>query len=208
MTATRKLTLYGVLQESFKDSSPTSPIYFILSPGANVAADVDNLAIQMNMVKGETYFNVSMGQGQDKVAEELVDRGSREGWWIVLNNVHLMPRWLVTLEKLLEALVDPHEKFRLFLSSDQSKDIPIGTLSRCIKLTNEPPSGLKANLKRAFCSFSRDTIEDSESVTKAILFGLCHFHSVVVQRKKFKCKGYNMMYPFSLGEICTILQFA
>ena len=42
-----------------------------------------------------------------------------------------------------------HERFRVFLTSDPSNNIPIGILSRCIKLTNEPPAGLKANLKNA-----------------------------------------------------------
>jgi len=36
--------------------------------------------------------------------------------------------------------------FRLFLSAKPSNAIPIGILDRSIKLTNEPPSGLKANM--------------------------------------------------------------
>ena len=37
--------------------------------------------------------------------------------------------------------------FRLFLSTDPSLGIPIGLLERSIKLTNEPPQGLQANLR-------------------------------------------------------------
>ena len=33
---------------------------------------------------------------------------------------------------------------------------------RCIKLTNDPPSGLRANLKQAFASFSREEYGDLE----------------------------------------------
>lgn len=86
----------------------------------------------------------------------------RNGHWVILNNIHLMPSWLIELEKKLDefALEGSHEKFRLYLSSDPSPAIPIGVLSRCIKLTNEPPAGLKANLKRAFANFSRDYIEE------------------------------------------------
>jgi len=36
---------------------------------------------------------------------------------------------------------------------------------------------------------------------RAILFGLCHFHAVMIERKKFGPKGFNMMYPFSLGDL-------
>lgn len=96
----------------------------------------------------------------------------RNGHWVILNNIHLMPSWLIELEKKLDefALEGSHEKFRLYLSSDPSNAIPIGVLSRCIKLTNEPPAGLKANLKRAFANFSREYIEEV-SITSALVYG-------------------------------------
>ena len=96
-----------------------------------------------------------------------------------------------------------HKRFRLFLTSDPSKGIPEGILARCIKLTNEPPGGLKANLKRAFCYFSKEQIEEADSKTKCILFGLCVFHSVMMERKLYGPMGYNMMYPFSLATCAT-----
>jgi dynein heavy chain len=122
---------------------------------------------------------------------------------VILNNVHLMPVWCRELEKTLDdfAVEGSHTRFRLFLTSDPSKGIPEGILARCIKLTNEPPGGLKANLKRAFCYFSKDQIEEADSKTKCILFGLCVFHSVMMERKLYGPMGYNMMYPFSLGDL-------
>lgn len=56
-----------------------------------------------------------------------------------------MPRFLVELEKKLDvyAVEGSNANFRLYLSSDPSNDIPIGLLERAIKLTNEPPQGLK-----------------------------------------------------------------
>lgn len=95
----------------------------------------------------------------------------------------------------------PHENFRLFLSSDPSKGIPFGLLERSIKLTNEAPSGLKANLKRALSSFSRDDFEEMEPRTKGILFGLCHFHALMLERRKFGPMGFNMIYPFATGDL-------
>lgn len=53
-----------ILEESFLDSTTTTPIYFILSPGANVVGDLDKLADKYDFVKNESYHNVSMGQGQ------------------------------------------------------------------------------------------------------------------------------------------------
>jgi dynein heavy chain len=114
-----------------------------------------------------------------------------------------MPRWLIELEKRLDefALDVSNKKFRLFLSSDASPGIPIGLLNRCIKVTNEPPAGLKANIKRAFASLNKETFEDYDSKMKSILFGLCHFHAIMLERKQYGPMGFNMMYPFSIGDL-------
>ena len=171
-------TLNGleILDQALLDSTPKTPIYFILSPGANVVADLDNMAVKYGLQKGVSYHNVSMGQGQDIVAMSCLEAAHRNGHWVILNNVHLMPRWLIELEKKLDeyAAEGSHEKFRIFLTSDPSSSIPIGILNRCIKLTNEPPAGLKANLKRAWCFFSKEYIEDdinSGDVCGHFIFG-------------------------------------
>jgi len=193
----------AILDSCLTDSTPTVPIYFILSPGANVMGDLDTLAQKYGFVPGDTYHNVSMGQGQDVIAMRNLEMAHRNGHWVVLNNIHLMPRWLIELEKRLDefALEGSHKKFRLFLSSEPANSIPIGLLNRCIKLTNEPPAGLKANLKRAFASLNKDTFEECDSKMKSILFGLCHFHAVMVERKQYGPMGFNMMYPFSVGDL-------
>jgi len=129
--------------------------------------------------------------------------GHREGHWVMLQNIHLMPSFLVELEKKLDAFAaeGSNPSFRLFLSSDPSNNIPIGLLERAIKLTNEPPEGLKQNMKRAFTFFNQEEIDEKESKIRTILFALCYFHSVMIERKKFGPKGWNMMYPFSMGDL-------
>ena len=87
------------------------------------------------------------------------------------------------------------------MSSDPSTSIPIGLLERCIKLTNEPPEGLKQNMKRAFTFFNKEEIEEKDPKIKTILFALCYFHSVMLERRKFGPKGWNMRYPFSVGDL-------
>jgi dynein heavy chain len=192
-----------VMDASIGDSSPTTPLYFILSPGANVVAELDKLSVKHEYAMNVSYHNVSMGQGQDVVAMERLEQAHVDGHWVCLNNVHLMPSWLLVLERTLDAfaLEGSHERFRLFCTSDPSNGIPSGLLARSIKLTQAPPAGLKANLKRAFCCFPKDTVEDMDAKTKGILFGLCYFHAVMMERKPFGALGYNMNYPFSLGDL-------
>ena len=55
------------------------------------------------------------------------------------------------------------------LSSDPSDSIPISILDRAIKITSDPPSGLKANLKQAVACFSAELYEELESRIKGIL---------------------------------------
>lgn len=64
MTQNNPPPVVQILEESFLDSTTTTPIYFILSPGANVVGDLDKLADKYDFVKNESYHNVSMGQGQ------------------------------------------------------------------------------------------------------------------------------------------------
>jgi len=192
-----------ILAQSYEDSTPVVPIYFILSPGANVVADLDVIAKKYGMVPGATYNMVSMGQGQDVIADRFMEAAHREGHWVILCNIHLMISWLGKLEKILDdfAIAGSHEKFRMFFSSDPSNGIPIGILARCIKLTNEPPAGLKAKLKNAICFFPKELFEEADSKTKSILFGLCYYHGLMLERKAFGPLGYNMKYPFAIADL-------
>ena len=192
-----------VLASSYLESTPTVPIYFILSPGADPVKDVEGLARSQGIDPAKMLHTIALGQGQDVVAMNKLDIGHKDGHWVMLQNIHLMPRFLIELEKRLDhfAVEGSNPSFRLFVSSDPSNQIPIGLLERCIKLTNEPPEGLKQNMKRAFTFFNKEEIEEKDPKIKSILFALCYFHSVMLERRKFGPKGWNMRYPFSVGDL-------
>ncbi|PFH34573.1 dynein heavy chain family protein [Besnoitia besnoiti] len=197
------LSFKDILESSFKDSANTTPIFFILSPGADPVKEVEALGRKLGYTANFNFHNIAMGQGQDTVAMQKLDFAQKEGHWVMLQNIHLMPRWTVELEKKLDAFAaeGSHPNFRCFLSSDPCTYIPIGILERAIKLTNEPPQGLKANFKRAFAFFSRDDFDERDQKIRATLFGLCFFHAVMLERKKFGSRGWNMTYPFSIGDL-------
>ena len=126
----------GILDNTLGDANATTPIFFILSPGADVVGDVEALAQKYGFEKGTSYHNVAMGQGQDVIAMEVLELAHKQGHWVLLNNVHLMPRWLIELEKKLDAFAQEgsHERFRVFLTGEPSSGIPIGMLNRSIKV--------------------------------------------------------------------------
>jgi len=188
------------------------PIFFLLSPGVDPAADTRALGKTLGKTEDEGKFiGVSLGQGQEPVAEKALDHMYVEGGWVMLENIELVAAWLPKLEKKLESLeVGAHPEFRVFLSAMPSKDIPVPILQKSIKLTNEPPTGLKANLLRAYSLFDGSIWESSskQGEFKAIIFSLCFFHSVVCERRKFGPIGWNRSYPFNQGDLMVCIQVA
>ena len=197
-------------EESFKESSPATPIFFILSPGVDPLKDVEALGKKLGFTKAKDNFhNISLGQGQEVVAEEAMEVASKKGHWVVLENIHLVKLWLPSLEKEMEKQIEgAHQDYRLFLSSDpaptpESHIIPSNILESSIKITNEPPTGIYSNLHKALDNFNQDTMEmcSKETEFKSILFSLCYFHAVVAERRKFGAPGWNRVYPFNTGDL-------
>ena len=87
-----------------------------------------------------------------------------------------------------EAADRVHPDFRLWLTSMSVPFFPVAVLQRSIKLTNEPPRGLRANLRRLYQSMDGRLLEASSweaSVEyKRLLFGLAFFHAVALERRK------------------------
>jgi dynein heavy chain len=68
------------------------------------------------------------------------------------------------LELILEDISDHaegiHEDFRLFLTSKPADYFPVAILQNGIKLTTEPPRGIKANLKRSLNNLSDEFLDN------------------------------------------------
>lgn len=81
--------------------------------------------------------------------------------------------------------------------------IPEPILQSAIKVSNEAPQDLKANLIRAWRCFDQKRIDSSAKTNefKSILFGLCYFHSLVIGRKKFGPIGWSRIYNFNEGDL-------
>lgn len=71
--------------KSYEESGPETAIFFILSPGVDPLKDVEKVGNKLGFsVENENFHNISLGQGQEIVAENALDIASQNGHWIVL----------------------------------------------------------------------------------------------------------------------------
>jgi dynein heavy chain len=203
----------------FGHSSSTIPVVFILSKGADPMRDLEKLAHSYGLVENNKFKYLALGQGQATLAQQLLELGRTRGHWIVLQNCHLMPSWLKSLEKIIYDLKSTetqtsskttskiNENFRLWLTTDVTPDFPIGILQSSLKVVTEPPDGLKLNMKGSYSRVRNETLDDCpHRAFRSLVYVLSFFHAVVQERRKYGKLGWNVAYDFNESDYDTSLR--
>nr|XP_057927446.1 dynein axonemal heavy chain 10-like isoform X3 [Doryrhamphus excisus] len=189
----------------YEQSTQFSPIVFILSPGSDPGSDLMKLAERTGF--GGKFKFLAMGQGQEKVALHLLEVAAARGQWLMLQNCHLLVKWLKDLEKCLEMITKPHPHFRLWITTNPIDDFPIGILQKSLKVVTEPPNGLKLNMRATYSKISSDTMTGCpHSAFRSLVYVLAFFHAVVQERRKYGKIGWNVPYDFSESDFLVCLE--
>ena len=209
------------------ETGPSTPIFFILFPGYSPSKEIEALANKLGKTADNGQLTmISMGQGQEEGRRERAGQVHQERRVGVPGQRAPHAGVDPSLERKLEiAAESAHKDFRCFFSAEPingapfAKIVPESVLQTCIKISNEPPSDLKSNMRRALAPFSQDvldrsTTEEKKTVHTAVLFALCFYHSLLLGRKKFGVGigiglgsglGYCRGYSFNMGDLvnCT-----
>ena len=195
------------LPEVFPDTSNQIPVVFVLSTGADPTAMLQRFAASKGWAPGERLHMISLGQGQGPVAESLISSASKSGDWVVLQNCHLAKSWMLSLEQIVEGLAtgagEVHEDFRLWLTSMPAPHFPVPVLQSSIKLVQEPPRGVKANLLRSYSDYTDEQVDScaKPDALRKMLVSLSFFHAIIQERRKFGPLGWNIRYEFNQSDI-------
>ena len=194
------------LEGCYNDSIAVTPLIFILSPGADPTDYLLTLA-ESKGKRGSGLRIISLGQGQGPIAERAIENAQRQGDWICLQNCHLAVSWLAKLEQIVEKMQNEPESvnpsFRLWLTSMPSQQFPVPVLQNGIKVTNEPPRGLRANLMRTFLDINAEEYESCGKpfVYKKLCFATAFFNALILERRKFGAVGWNIPYEWMQSDL-------
>ncbi|CAG2255487.1 DNAH [Mytilus edulis] len=115
---------------------------------------------------------------------------------------------IINLQIFNASTEEVDKQFRLWLSSNPDPCFPISILQTGMKMTVEPPQGLKANMLRAFGGSGTGVVTEKmyeDSVPgpawPKLLFGLCLFNSVIHERRKYGRLGWNIVYGFNDSDL-------
>ena len=194
------------IESIYTESGARKPILYLLSAGSDPTSTIDELAKKKKRFPTD---KVSMGEGQEIIALEKIRVGFLTGSWVVLQNSHLGLGFMEKLEDLLTKTGDIDEEFRLWITCEVTNKFPIGLLQMSIKVTLEPPMGLKAGLLRTYTTTVSQELVDKvdHEAWRRLVYVQAFLHSIVQERRKFGPIGWSVPYEFNSSDMEASLLF-
>eukprot|EP00052_Salpingoeca_macrocollata_P029602 m.302295 g.302295 ORF g.302295 m.302295 type:complete len:4671 (+) comp22998_c0_seq14:51-14063(+) len=169
--------------------------------GYDASTNVRDLKTQYN----KQLTEVALGTGEAETESiRAIEQGSKSGSWVLLKNVHLAPKFLVTVEKMMLNLA-PHPDFRLFLSSEISPKLPTNLIRGSRVFVYEPAAGIKHSLLRTVQGFP-ETMTAPPVERARMYFLLAWLHAVVQERLRYTPIGWSKKYEFGEPDLRSTME--
>ncbi|KAK1158695.1 cytoplasmic dynein 1 heavy chain 1 isoform X1 [Acipenser oxyrinchus oxyrinchus] len=176
---------------------PSTPVLMCSVPGYDASGLVRDLAAEQN--KQITSVSIGSAEGFNK-ADRDINTAVKSGRWVMLENVHLAPGWLMQLEKKLHSM-QPHACFRLFLTMEINPKVPVNLLRAGRIFVFEPPPGVKANMLRTFSSIPVARMCKAPNERARLYFLLAWFHAIIQERLRYAPLGWSKKYEFGESDL-------
>lgn len=115
------------------------------------------------------------------------------------------------LEKKLESfesadtIYNLNQDFRLILTTMSCDFFPISILQNAMKLTCEPPKGIKSNMLQTYSNLTDERLAtpnpEKANILAKLFFSVSLFHAVCLERRKYGSIGFNEFYQFSESDL-------
>lgn len=222
------------------ESANKTPIIFYLAQGMDPTGALIQLARDQGIYDPEAALSdspstsatglgfgdlkiVSLGQGQEPIAEKAIEICQRAGYWLCIENCHLVPEWMPRLEQIIDrtmtssepplgsSIASPkfsdnlHSNFRLWLTTTHTSTFPKNIIRRSTLLTSEAPRGIRALMLQIFASFSDEDYASccgcsNQKMWRKIFFGLAFTHAQILERRNYGTVGWRDDYQWILND--------
>lgn len=193
------------IEQLVEESSSTKPILIITQTENDPASEIFSVALRL---KGkDKYEELSIGKGMEKNTIEIIRQMAELGKWICVKNVHLVPDWLLELEREYGEM-KKNSDFRLWLICESTQGFSEAVMYKFVKVLYEYPMGIRQKCKRMLQNYA--VMEQDRSILKepklmkirVVLFLVL---SVLQERRRFIPQGWSQKYEFGEADLKAAL---
>ncbi|KAI8114967.1 Cytoplasmic dynein 2 heavy chain 1, partial [Lucilia cuprina] len=194
------------IEQLVEESSAEKPILMITQTENDPATEILSVAVR---TKGkDKYQEISIGKGLEKKAMDVIKVSAELGKWICVKNVHLVPTWLLELEREFGEM-KKHAEFRLWLICESTQGFSEAVMYKFVKVLYEYPAGIKQKAKRMLQNYvvmeqDRSILKESKLMKIRVVLFIAL--SVLQERRRFIPQGWSQKYEFGESDLKAALQ--
>uniref|UniRef100_A0A1I8MV06 Dynein heavy chain, cytoplasmic n=1 Tax=Musca domestica TaxID=7370 RepID=A0A1I8MV06_MUSDO len=194
------------IEQLVEESSSAKPILMITQTENDPASEILSVALRL---KGkDKYEELSIGKGMERKTMEVIRQMAELGKWVCVKNVHLVPEWLIELEREYGEMKKTND-FRLWLICESTQGFSEAVMYKFIKVLYEYPMGIRQKCKKMLQNYAimeqdRNILKEPKLMKiRVVLFLLM---SVIQERRRFIPQGWSQKYEFGEADLKAALQ--